>query len=101
MYFTQHFPLKKGLEVWKEARSLNNPMDVMVPPNFQEKLELKLTEANIPHVVKISDLQTAINNENPVNTERSADDRLSTKMNFKSFCSLEARFVYIDSDEFH
>lgn len=61
------------LEVWKETRSANSPMDLMVPPDFQTELKMRMEEADIQYDVIISDLQSAINNENP-NVTVSGDD---------------------------
>ena len=48
-------------------------MDLMVPPDFQTELSMRFAEADIQYDVKIQDLQTAINNENP-NVTDSGDD---------------------------
>jgi hypothetical protein len=61
------------LEVWKEARSHNSPVDLLVSPDFQTELKLRLADAEIPYEVTISDMQTAINNENP-NVTDSGDE---------------------------
>lgn len=39
-------------------------MDLLIPPDFQTELKLRLTDAKIPYVVTISDVQTVINNAN-------------------------------------
>ena len=48
-------------------------MDLMVPPDFQTELKMRMEEADIQYDVIISDLQSAINNENP-NVTVSGDD---------------------------
>ncbi|XP_046451315.1 carboxypeptidase B-like isoform X2 [Daphnia pulex] len=67
------------LEVWKEARSHNSPVDLLVSPDFQTELKLRLADAEIPYEVTISDMQTAINNENP-NVTDSGDEYENRKM---------------------
>ncbi|XP_057376151.1 carboxypeptidase B-like [Daphnia carinata] len=52
------------LDVWKESRSGNNTTDVLIPPDFQTELKLRLADADIPYVVTISDVQTVINSGN-------------------------------------
>ena len=61
------------LEVWKESRSDNSPVDLLVSPDFQTELKLRLADAEIPYDVTISDMQIAINNENP-NVTDSGDE---------------------------
>ena len=51
-------------------------MDVSVPSHLQKEFKQKLKEANISYIVKISDLQTAIDNENCNINERSVDEKL-------------------------
>lgn len=67
------------LEAWKESRSLNLPMDLMIPPDFQTELKKRFEETDIQYDVIINDLQTAINNENPnvTESEEEVDNRFS------------------------
>jgi hypothetical protein len=56
-----------GLELWRwqESQTINTPIDVLVPPQFQIKVKQQLDKANISFVVKVADLQEDINDENP------------------------------------
>lgn len=56
-------------------------MDLMVPPDFQTELQLRLKEADIPYEVKISDMQMTINSENP-NVTDSGDEFENRFSNF-------------------
>jgi hypothetical protein len=48
-------------------------VDLLVSPDFQTELKLRLADAEIPYDVTISDMQIAINNENP-NVTDSGDE---------------------------
>lgn len=50
--------------MWQESRSGNGTVDVLIPPDFQPELKLRLADAEIPYLVKINDVQTVINNGN-------------------------------------
>ncbi|XP_032785295.2 carboxypeptidase B [Daphnia magna] len=52
------------LDVWQESRSGNGTVDVLIPPDFQPELKLRLADVEIPYLVKINDVQTVINNGN-------------------------------------
>ena len=53
------------LEIWKETKEIDEPVDIMVPPRLQKEVKHKLKEATIPYDIEIPDLQKAIKNENP------------------------------------
>jgi hypothetical protein len=60
---------KKGLTVLREARFVNSSMDLVIPPTLERDLKNVMDNANIPFVVAINDLQTAIDNQNSNNDE--------------------------------
>lgn len=51
------------LQLWHGGRIPSDPMDVLVPPQSQTKLKLKLAEGKISYTIMIHDLQMAINNQ--------------------------------------
>ncbi|XP_057375607.1 carboxypeptidase B-like [Daphnia carinata] len=51
------------LELWNERKTARDPLDVLVPPQSQTKLKLRLAEHKIFYDVVISDLQTAIDKQ--------------------------------------
>ena len=53
------------MELWKAARMKDAPVDLIIPPDFQTEVKMRLDEAQIPFVISIADLQAAIANENP------------------------------------
>lgn len=53
-----------GFEAWKDSDAISAPIGVLIPPPFLEEMKLKLAATNISYEVEISDLQTAINDEN-------------------------------------
>ncbi|XP_045030537.1 carboxypeptidase B-like [Daphnia magna] len=84
------------LDVWKESRSGNSTMDLLIPPDFQTELKLRLTDAKIPYVVTISDVQTVINN---ANSNVTISDEISKaqghKMDWSSFHRLIDIYDYL------
>ncbi|XP_059351453.1 carboxypeptidase B-like [Daphnia carinata] len=84
------------LDVWKESRSINNTMDLMIPPDFQSELKLRLADAEIPYLVKIGDVQTLINNGNANVTNLNENIKARAyKMDWTSFHRLSDIYDYL------
>ncbi|KAK4007992.1 hypothetical protein OUZ56_013151 [Daphnia magna] len=81
------------LEVWRESRSDNRPVDLLISPDFQTELKLRLADAQIPYEVKIADMQTEINNENPNITDSGTEfeNRFTTR--FKRYMAAFISFI--------
>jgi len=56
------------LDLWKESFN-GSAADVLVSPNFQTELKMRLAEEKFQVRVAIEDLETAISNENPDATD--------------------------------
>ena len=54
-----------GVEFWKAVRRNDAPMDLIVSPDFQTEVKMRLEEKKIDFKVTIENLQKAIENENP------------------------------------
>ncbi|KAI9553940.1 hypothetical protein GHT06_019211 [Daphnia sinensis] len=86
------------LEVWRESRSDNSPVDLLISPDFQTELKLRLADAQIPYEVKIADMQTEINNENPNITDSGTEfeNRFSHKMDWNSYHRVDDIYGYLN-----
>lgn len=71
--------------MWRESRSDNRPVDLLISPDFQTELKLRLADAQIPYEVKIADMQTEINNENPNITDSGTEFENRFSKILKSF----------------
>ena len=60
--------LRIDLDLWNAARSVG-PLDLLIPPDFQQELETRLAKENITFQVAIADVETAIHGENPNSTD--------------------------------
>ncbi|KZS08436.1 Carboxypeptidase B [Daphnia magna] len=87
-----------GLDVWQwqEFQSADAPTDLLVPPQLIKELKLKLNEANISYVVKIEDLQSDINDENPKANSSSFDTKAAHKMDWISYHRLDDIYGYLN-----
>jgi hypothetical protein len=71
-------------EIWKDITTgTNTEYTVLVPPQIQTEIKRKFNVANVSYVVEISDLQTAINEENPVTANNNSWFLNSTFGNIK------------------
>ncbi|XP_057376006.1 carboxypeptidase B-like [Daphnia carinata] len=85
-----------GLDVWQWQESTNAATDVLVPPNISSELKFKLNEANISYVVKIADLQSAINDENPNASSSSLGTKAAHNMDWTSYHRLDDIYGYLN-----
>ena len=71
-------------EIWKDITTgTNTEYTFLVPPQIQTEIKRKFNIANVSYVVEISDLQTAINEENPVTANNNSWFLNSTFGNIK------------------
>lgn len=70
-------------------------MDLLVPPDFQTEVKMRLDDMKIPFNVSIDDLQKAINEENPpISTiDEELDNRFSNSLdsiNCDEICNISS-----------
>ncbi|KAI9553881.1 hypothetical protein GHT06_019151 [Daphnia sinensis] len=87
-----------GLDVWQwhEFQPTDAATDVLIPPHLISELQLKLNEANISYVVKITDLQSAINDENPNANSNLFETKAAHKMDWTSYHRLDDIYGYLN-----
>ncbi|KAI9551430.1 hypothetical protein GHT06_021763 [Daphnia sinensis] len=79
-------------DFWTEPRSLDDPIDIMVPPTYMEAFDQLLQTHNLHHRVKIADVQSAIENNlkgqaapSVVQEPRSRSGSLRYKLNWTEY----------------
>uniref|UniRef100_A0A0P6FVC1 Zinc carboxypeptidase n=1 Tax=Daphnia magna TaxID=35525 RepID=A0A0P6FVC1_9CRUS len=84
-----------GFEAWKDSDAISAPIGVLIPPPFLEEMKLKLAATNISYEVEISDLQTAINDENASVNVSAITTKLAHKMDWTSYHRLDDIYGYL------
>ncbi|XP_046653361.1 carboxypeptidase B-like [Daphnia pulicaria] len=92
-------------EIWKDITTgTNTEYTFLVPPQIQTEIKRKFNVANVSYVVEISDLQTAINEENPVTANNNSwflnstfdNNKTAHRMDWTSYHRLDDIYGYLD-----
>ncbi|EFX86826.1 hypothetical protein DAPPUDRAFT_312746 [Daphnia pulex] len=87
-------------EVWKYVAGTNIEYSVLVPPKSQTEIKRKFNAANVSYVVDISDLQTAITEENTLSEctviNNSFDNKAVHRMDWTSYHRLDDIYGYLN-----
>ncbi|XP_046649992.1 carboxypeptidase B-like [Daphnia pulicaria] len=83
------------LEIWKETKELDDPVDIMVPPRVQKEVRQKLKEAKLPYDIEILDLQKEIKNENPIVNASASTRNAAHQMDWTRYHRLDDIYGYL------
>ncbi|KNC30333.1 hypothetical protein FF38_03910 [Lucilia cuprina] len=77
------------LDFWNEVHNFGESFDVMVKPDLQQKFEEILLKSNMVYEIKIQNVQSLIDNEQP-------KTRSSTGMDWENFHTLDEIYEWLD-----
>ncbi|KAI9553889.1 hypothetical protein GHT06_019159 [Daphnia sinensis] len=84
------------VEVWKEPKTDKvTTTELLVVPQVQKELKVKLTQAGISYVIKINDLQAAIDNGNAKHNMSSLNTKAGHSMDWTSYHRLSDIYGYL------
>ncbi|XP_057375289.1 carboxypeptidase B-like [Daphnia carinata] len=85
-----------NVEVWKEPKTDKAAAtELLVAPQVQKELKVKLTQANISYVIKINDLQTTIDNGTAKHNTSSINTKAGHSMDWTSYHRLVDIYGYL------